>query len=573
MNHGALERTGARAPSARTGAAQLARALAELGATHAFGLLGSAIAPVYDALHEVGLRVVHARHEAGAVFMAIEGQRATGRPAVVFTTTGPGLTNTLTGLAAAADEGARLVVVAAATERSRLGHGAFQETGPEALALLDALPSSPTRRLGRYVDDAAALGEALDAVEHGLRRPEGFVALLLVTPAAQQGPGPAERPRRSLGPLPRELPDPALVERAAARLASGPFVVWAGRGAQGAADAVRALVERTGARVMCTPRGKGIVDERHPAYLGVTGLGGHERVARTLAAARPAHVLVLGSRLGEMSSFFDAGLVPTEAFVHVDLDERAFGAAYPAARTLGVRADVGDFLRALLPLLPAPGASARPEERAPAVPPLPPLDEPQVGGGAGVPTPADVFAALQQVVVDPTDLPVMAEAGNAFAWAPHVLRLARPGRLLLSTRFGSMGHFATGVVGAALCTGRPALAVVGDGALAMNDEISTAVEHSARAIWVVLNDARYGMVEHGMRAVGLAPRGLAFPEIDFAAVAAARGAAGLRVRDVDGLVPALRVALASPRPVVVDVRVDPTMPPPFGRRNDLLRRG
>src|SRR5262249_45673837 len=152
--------------------------------------------------------------------------------------------------------------------------------------------------------------------------------------------------------LPRAMPDDALVAEAAARLSRAPFVVWAGSGAIAAADAVRALVERTGARFMATPRGKGVLPESHPAYLGVTGIGGHARVSHLPAQDRPEHTLVLGSRLGEFDSFFDEALTPSTSFVHVDHDPRAFAAAYPSVPTLGVRGDVGDVVASLLARLP-----------------------------------------------------------------------------------------------------------------------------------------------------------------------------------------------------------------------------
>src|SRR5581483_9952322 len=124
--------------------------------------------------------------------------------------------------------------------------------------------------------------------------------------------------------------------------------MWVGFGARGAARQVRALAERTGARVFCTPRGKGIFPERHPLFAGVTGFGGHASVEEMMERERPAHVLVLGSRLGEYSSIWDPRLVPSGRLIHVDADERAFGAAYPRARTLPVVAAISTFLDEVL---------------------------------------------------------------------------------------------------------------------------------------------------------------------------------------------------------------------------------
>ena len=98
---------------------ELARLLLELGITHAFGLIGGACAPLASALGKSELRVVHARHEAGAVFQALEASLATGRPMAAFATTGPGLLNALNGIAAARYDGGRVLLLSGATTPSQ----------------------------------------------------------------------------------------------------------------------------------------------------------------------------------------------------------------------------------------------------------------------------------------------------------------------------------------------------------------------------------------------------------------------------------------------------------------------
>ena len=125
----------------------------------------------------------------------------------------------------------------------------------------------------------------------------------------------------------------------------------------------------------------------------------------------------------------------------------------------------------------------------------------------------------------------------------------------MSTGFGAMGHAAAGVVGAALATGRRAVAVVGDGALLMTNEINSAVKFGARAVWIVLNDGRYGMCAQGMDALGLSADA-EIPQVDFAAFARAQGARAMRVDHEAQLDAALAEAMAADGPFVVDVRID-----------------
>ena len=180
------------------------------------------------------------------------------------------------------------------------------------------------------------------------------------------------------------------------------------------------------------------------------------------------------------------------------------------------------------------------------------------------------MAAIQHGVIDRHDALVLAESGNSFAWATHHLRLREPGRYRVSTGTGAMGHCAAGVVGAAVASARKAVAIVGDGAMLMNNEISTAVQLGAPAVWIVLNDGRYNMCHQGMAALGLhADAGI--PKVDFALVARAMGASGARVSCEAELAPALAAALAACGPYLLDVDIDPERVAPTLARNRGLR--
>jgi acetolactate synthase-1/2/3 large subunit len=183
------------------------------------------------------------------------------------------------------------------------------------------------------------------------------------------------------------------------------------------------------------------------------------------------------------------------------------------------------------------------------------------------------MAAIQRAVVDGSDAVVLAESGNSFTWATHCLRFPAPNRYRVSTNLGSMGHAATGVLGAALGRGGRAVAIVGDGAMLMNSsEVNTAVKRGLPATWIVLNDGRYNMCHQGMAALGMS--GLAdtgFPPADFAMLARAMGARGVRVESEDALEAALAEAVSSPGPFVLDVLIDADRPAPAQGRNEGLR--
>ena len=536
----------------------LVAALARLGVTQAYGVMGGAIAPFFHAVVHGPLTALHMRHETGAAFAAVEASLATGRPTLVFTTAGPGLANAWNGMLAARWEGAHVIFVSAATVASNRGRVATQET--TAAALGDgAFQAGGALHLAATVEHPAQLAPLVAQLAIGLARPGGFVAHLSLPIDVQRLPCAVPAALGDGRGLATAI-DPALVRDHAARFAAAPPVVWLGHGARHAAPAIRALVERLDARVMCSPRAKGVFPEDDPRYLGVTGVGGHAAVDEHLAAHPPRYTLVLGTRMGEATSFWRPELIPTEAFVHVDADPAAFGVAYPGATTEPVLAEVGAYVTALVDALgPAP---TRPH----AVTAPPPALAPR----AGLVRPAFLMAALQRELVDADDAWLMAESGNAFCWATHHLRFRTPGRFRMSPGWGSMGHAACGVVGAALARGGLAVAVVGDGAMMMQNELHAAVQHGADALWIVLNDASYLMCAQGMRVMGWEPFACELPPVDFAALARAVGAAGERVTCEAEVGPALARARAARGPRVLDVAIDPRDVPPSGRRNQSL---
>jgi acetolactate synthase-1/2/3 large subunit len=163
---------------------------------------------------------------------------------------------------------------------------------------------------------------------------------------------------------------------------------------------------------------------------------------------------------------------------------------------------------------------------------------------------------IQRLVVEGTDAIVMSESGNSFAWANHALRFSEPKRYRTSACFGSMGHFVAGVVGAALGRRGKVVVLAGDGAMLMNNEINTAVAYQAQAIWIVLNDARFGLTEHGMQALKLAPIETRMPRTNFAMFAQSQGANGRVVDQESEVADALGEAIKADGPFVVDVRID-----------------
>lgn len=580
-----IARTGVRPAPHHNVSTAVVELLHALGVRSVFGIVGGAIAPFADVLGRAAspssppvlatgdapgsgaprapgveaIRFFAMRHEGGAAFAATEASIAGRRPTCVMTTTGPGLTNALTGIVAARSEGAHVLVISACTTPKQRGRYAVQEMSDKALVPACAMPAAFD--FSATIERAEDLAIAADTIARGMERPQGFVAHIALSLAVQRAPfeGPL-LPRLKLAR------DALLDERVLAdveRALAEPFAIWAGFGARHATKELRAFAEKMGAPVMLTPRGKGVFPEDHPLFLGVTGIGGHDVDARL----RPLNVhrtLVVGSRLGEFTSTWNPALAPPGGFVHVDVDARVFSAAYPDVPTLGVVADARAFLEQMTERMPAPTTARRvhaPTSRwstfsAPTSSPV----RPQV-----------LMQVVQRLVVDQLggmSAPeheralVFAEPGNSFAWANHLLRFAMPD-YRLSGYWASMGHMVTGAVGAALETKRPCVVITGDGSMLMQSELSTAVQYRAPVVWIVLNDGRYGMTEDGMTAQGFAPVHTRFPRVDFVQLARSVGADGLTVKDEAVLLDAIAIAMDAKGPFVVDVDIDTTERAPF----------
>ncbi|MEM8718722.1 MAG: thiamine pyrophosphate-dependent enzyme [Cyanobacteria bacterium P01_G01_bin.39] len=530
-----------------------------MGVKHAFGVSGGAIAPMWHALQHSSIKVMHFRHEAGAAFSATEAYFANDEPVVVFTTTGPGITNALTGLYAARWEGAKVIFISPSTSAPQKGRCAFQETSAHTMAHSNIFTSGELFHYATTLECAEQLPEVSRRINLGLNKPDGFVSHLSIPVNIQSSlpPKPSKKAK-----LIQYLPTASekTIAECAEFLGKESFAIWVGFGARKASAAIRELAEKTGAAVMSSPRGKGIFPEDHPQYVGVTGFAGHDSVLEYMQQQRPSYTLVLGTRLGEWTSFWNPQMIPSKGFIHVDIDPEVPGTAYPEVDTLGIQSDIGEFVPALLKHfskdhLPASKVEYPRPQRTTINPDNTQPVRPEV-----------LMNVIQRIIVEGTNAKIMAEAGNSFAWAINKLRFTKSERFRVSTGFASIGNFVTGVIGAALVCNDKAVAIVGDGAMLMNNEISTAVRYQIPAVWIVLNDGYYNMCNQGMSMLGLQGIDAAIPQTNFVQIARGMGADGVRVERELDIQAALEKAMKSTTPFVIDIAINSSNPAPIGAR-------
>lgn len=531
-----------------TVARTIADALAAAGVRWAFTVPGESFLGVLDALPLAGIRVIATRHESGASFMAEAVGQLTGAPAAVLGTRAVGAGNMSIGIHAARQNSTPLVALLGQVRRDHIGREAFQEVDLVAsfgrLAKWAAQLDSPTDAARVVTEGLATMlagrpGPVLFALPEDvvdIEIPAGDIKLASTKPAA-----PAVD---SAG---------AIIEMLAS---AGRPAILAGGGviASRAQDALALFSERLAIPVFSAWRRPTAFPNDHPNYLGVTGYGSAKTVAPRLAQSDA--LLVIGCRLNEIATFDYA--IPAEAtrWAHVDLAPRLAGHGLTAP-DVAVASDAKAFLDLAndLPTQPpSPSGMERLEADRRAF-----LEATTLPGdewtGPGV-DPAHVVAVMQSGLKE--DAVLTTDAGNFGLWPARYFRFGRQMSFLAPTS-GAMGCGLPSAIAASLVhRDRQVVALCGDGGMAMTmNELETAVRTGASPVVLVFDNQRYGTIAMHQADEQRSTVATRLGPIDFAAVARACGADGVRISDNAGFEPALRTALGSPRTSVLHVDVDP----------------
>jgi acetolactate synthase-1/2/3 large subunit len=532
----------------RSGGEILVANLLAQRATHAFGVPGESFLAVLDALYDVRDRLpfIVCRQEGGAAYMAEAYGKLTGRPGIVFVTRGPGASNAAIGIHTAAQDSTPLIAFVGQVGTDMLDREAFQEIDYRRMygsVAKWAAQIDRAERIPEYV--ARAYRTAMSG------RP-GPVVLALPEDMLTSRVETADAPYVEAVAAAPALSDVRAAE-ALLRGAKRPLVIVGGsRWDDAARSALQRFAEAAQLSIACAFRHQDLFDNRHPNYAGDVGIGINPKLA---ARVREADVLlVIGERLGEMTtsgySLLDVPY-PRQMLIHVHPSAGELGSVYQPAQAIA--ATPGAFLEAI------DGAAARGAVAAADVASAH-ADYEAWRAPRPVPGAVDLWRIVQWLDERlPADAVLTNGAGNYATWMHRVFRYGG-GRRQLAPYSGSMGYGVPSAVTAKLL--HPEGIVVswnGDGCYLMNgQELATAVQYGIAVVFVVIDNGMYGTIRmHQERNYPARVSGTDLVNPDFAALARAYGAAGETVEATDQFAPAFERVLASGRPSLLHVKVDP----------------
>jgi len=510
-----------------SGAEKLIQCLEREGVEYIFGLSGGAAIPLFDALVDSKIKLILVRHEQGATHMADGYARATGKPGVVLVTSGPGATNTVTGLMTAHMDSAPVIVITGQTNTVNLGTDAFQEADVTGITY-------PVVKHSYLVKNPADIPRIVR--ESFYIATTGRPGPVLIDVPKDVSSGPCDAPFTDEVDLPGyRVPgrgDPAAIAAVADHLkASRKPLLYVGHGAviADAGKAVITLAEKLRAPIVNTLLGKGAADESHPLHLGMLGM--HGTAYANKAVVDCDLIMAIGARWDDRVTSKVEAFCTDAVKIHIDVDPSEFNKT--VRPDLCVEGDARLVLEDLIPLVEKADTDAWLRQCGDWKRQLP-LKYPKRGGLRA----QHVLDRLQALTDGKAVITV--DVGQHQMWAAQFIRVSSNRHWITSGGAGTMGFGFPASIGAKF--GRPdaeVWAVVGDGGFQMTmSELATASIHELATKVLIINNNYLGMVRQWQEAFfdnrlsGVDLEG----NPDFVKLAEAYGVKALRIRrpaDID----------------------------------------
>ncbi len=547
-----------------SGADIIVKTLIEQGCDTVFGYPGGQILNVYDSLytHQNEINHILTAHEQGAAHAADGYARATGKVGVVISTSGPGATNLVTGIATACLDSVPIVAICGNVPTTQIGTDSFQEIDITGVTL----PITKHNYfVGRVEELADTIREAFALAASGRPGP-----VLIDVPKDVQIACCDYEPQPPAKPEPPKAAKEIRIKEAANYInaARRPYIYFGGGMiTAGAQEEMLRLADMIDAPIGCSLMGISGIPTDHPRFLGMQGMHGH--YASSMAMHHADLIISLGVRFNDRVTGNRHKFATGAKIVHIDVDGSELSKTVNAV--CGLRGDVKPTLDALLPLI---TAGEKPEWRA-EVNGFRAGEDEYLDHRAGM-TPRNVILTLNRHLGENTA--VCTDVGQHQMWAAQNLSFRTPRRFISSGGLGTMGFGFGAAIGAAFGTRERSVLVTGDGSFGMClQELATAVTYNVPIVILILNNGVLGMVrqwqtlffnKHYSNTV-------LNRKTDFPAFARSFGADGETVTTPEELDAALTRAFAAEGPYIVDCRIDKDefvlpMLPPGGSMDDII---
>ena len=547
-----------------SGADIVVKTLIEQGCDTVFGYPGGQVLNIYDSLytHQDKINHILTAHEQGAAHAADSYARTTGKVGVVISTSGPGATNLVTGIANAYLDSVPMVAICGNVPTTQIGTDSFQEIDITGITL-------PITKHNYFVGDvedlADTIREAFKLAKSGRPGP-----VLIDVPKDVQIAGCEYEPQP---PTEKDKPFPAKdvrIEEAANIINSAkrPYIYFGGGLITASAqEEMLALAEKIDAPIGCSLMGLSAIPTNHPRFLGMQGMHGH--FASSMAMHKADLIISLGVRFNDRVTGNRQKFAPNSKIVHIDVDGSEL--CKNVTPLCGLRGDVKLTLEKLLPLL---EKSKKPEWEA-KVNSFRQEESNYLDNRESL-TPRKAILTLNKYLGENTA--VCTDVGQHQMWSAQNLVFKNPRRFVSSGGLGTMGFGFGAAIGAAFGTKERSVLVTGDGSFGMNlIELATAVRYNIPIVILLLNNGVLGMVRQWQTLFYDKHYSNTVLErkTDFSALAKSFGAEGEEVTTLEKLDGALKRAFKTQGPYVIDCKIDKDefvlpMLPPGGSMDDII---
>lgn len=549
-----------------TGADILIRTLIEQGCDTVFGYPGGQILNVYDSLYKYQNEIRHmlTAHEQGAAHAADGYARATGKVGVVMSTSGPGATNLVTGIATAYLDSIPLVAICGNVPTTQIGTDSFQEIDITGVTL----PITKHNYFVGSVENLAdTIREAFALAQSGRPGP-----VLIDVPKDVQTAVCDYEPQAPVQPEERHAAKDVRIKEAATLINASkrPFIYFGGGLITSEAqEEMLALAEKIDAPIGCSLMGLSGIPTDHPRFLGMQGMHGH--YASSMAMHDADLIISLGVRFNDRVTGNREKFAKLAQIIHIDVDGSELSKTVNSA--CGLRGDVKLTLQKLIPLV---NAEQKPDWEK-AVKALKETENDYLDIRPGL-TPRNAIMTLNKHLGENTA--VATDVGQHQMWAAQNVNFKKPRRFISSGGLGTMGFGLGAAIGAAVGTGERSVLVTGDGSFGMClNELTTAVTYNVPVVILLMNNGVLGMVRQWQTLFFNKhySNTILDRKTDFVALARAFGADGEAVDTVAALDKAFEHAFSCDGPYVIDCRIDKDefvlpMLPPGGSMDDIIMK-